>query len=135
MHDKPFVLGGLLVLLALLTFPIWYNRAAGTTSKGPQLVRPAGEKYCVAPVDYMKNYHMELLVQWRDQVVREGKRTWVAFNGASYQMNLTGTCLRCHNNKAEFCDRCHDYAAVKAYCWDCHVDPRQLRKGETYALR
>jgi hypothetical protein len=40
-------------------------------------------------------------------------------------MSLTGTCLTgCHTNKAEFCDRCHNYAAVSVYCWDCHVDPK-----------
>ena len=33
----------------------------------------------------------------------------------------------CHANKAEFCDRCHNYAAVKPYCWDCHIDT----KGES----
>ena len=31
-------------------------------------------------------------------------------------------CLDCHSNTAEFCDRCHDYASVRPYCWHCHND-------------
>jgi hypothetical protein len=37
-------------------------------------------------------------------------------------MSLSNTCLDCHSNKAEFCDRCHNYASVSPYCWDCHID-------------
>jgi hypothetical protein len=40
-------------------------------------------------------------------------------------MSLTRTCLDCHSNKAEFCDRCHTYMAVDPYCWDCHVEPKE----------
>ena len=29
-------------------------------------------------------------------------------------MSLSNTCLDCHSNKAEFCDRCHNYASVTA---------------------
>ena len=35
-----------------------------------------------------------------------------------------GSCMSCHANKDKFCDRCHDYLAVKPYCWDCHVEPQ-----------
>ena len=35
-----------------------------------------------------------------------------------------GSCMSCHSNKDEFCDRCHDYLAVKPYCWECHVEPK-----------
>jgi len=40
-----------------------------------------------------------------------------------FDMSLSNTCLSCHTNKAEFCDKCHGYASVDPYCWDCHVDP------------
>ncbi len=43
---------------------------------------------------------------------------------------LTGTCLTgCHTNKADFCDRCHNYAGVSVYCWECHVDPKLARRS------
>jgi hypothetical protein len=51
-------------------------------------------------------------------------RTFTAFDGKSYTMALTQTCLKCHASKADFCDRCHNYAGVAPYCWDCHIDPK-----------
>ena len=42
--------------------------------------------------------------------------------GKTYNMSLSNTCMDCHDNKAEFCDRCHDYASVRPYCWDCHIE-------------
>jgi hypothetical protein len=35
--------------------------------------------------------------------------------------------MGCHVNKSEFCDRCHDYTAVTPYCWECHVEPREVQ--------
>jgi [DsrC]-trisulfide reductase subunit J len=124
MRDRGMIIGGLLVLLGLLTFPVWYNVAAGTTPKGPEPERPVQEEHCVAPVDTMRASHMKLLVAWRDEVVREGARQFVAFDGKTYDKNLTGTCMRCHTRKADFCDRCHTYAGVAPPCWDCHIDPK-----------
>jgi len=124
MRDRGLIIGGLALFLVLLTFPVWYNLAAGTTSKAPELTRPVDEKNCVAPVAYMRTSHMDLLVTWRDQVVRQHTRSVTAFDGKVYAMSLTQTCLKCHTNKAEFCDRCHTYAGVVPVCWDCHIDPK-----------
>jgi hypothetical protein len=73
---------------------------------------------------------MDLLMTWRDQVVRENVRTFVAPDGKTYAMSLTKTCMKCHASKADFCDKCHDYVAVKPYCWDCHIDPSLVQRSE-----
>lgn len=135
MRDRLWIFAGLAVFLVLITFPVWYNKAAGTTSRGPELKLPAGEKTCVAATAYMRASHMNLLLEWRDQVVRRGSRTWTAPDGKSYEMSLTGTCLKCHSEKEQFCDRCHNYAGVTPYCWECHVDPQIIRKGALNARR
>lgn len=124
MRDREIIIGGLILFLGLITFPVWYNAAAGTTSKGPEPKLPAEEKNCVAPVAYMRISHMELLTTWRDEVVRQHNRKFVAFDGKTHTMSLTQTCMKCHTSKADFCDRCHNYAGVKPYCWDCHIDPK-----------
>ena len=124
MRDRGKILGGLLVFLGMITFPVWYNLAAGTTSKAPDLKMPVQEKNCVAPVEYMRTSHMDLLMAWRDQVVRQNVRTFKAFDGKTYTMGLTQTCMKCHTSRADFCDRCHDYAGVKPYCCDFHIDPK-----------
>jgi hypothetical protein len=129
MRDREFIIGGLLLFLGLVTFPVWYNLASGATPKGPEPERPALEKTCVAPVDYMRAAHMDLLVTWRDEVVREGRRDFVAFDGARHRMNLTQTCMKCHSSKSDFCDRCHTYAGAAPACWDCHVDPKLVARG------
>lgn len=135
MRDRGLIIACLAFFLVLITFPIWYGLAAGTTSKGPDPVLPSSEKFCVAPREYMRNYHMELLMNWREQVVRNDVRTFVSFNRKTYTISLTGTCLGCHTSKADFCDRCHNYAGVNVYCWDCHIDPKLARQGTEYAHR
>jgi len=133
-RDRILIIAGLAAFLALITFPAWYGRAAGTTSRPPDLKLPAKEKQCVAPVSFMRRSHMQFLIQWREEAVRQGTRTYTAADGKVYQVSLTGTCLGCHS-KQDFCDRCHNYAAVKPVCWDCHVDPAQIPKvqSEAYA--
>jgi hypothetical protein len=127
MRDRGVIVGGLALFLVLITFPLWHNLTAGTTSKAPDLKLPVEEKNCVAPVEYMRTSHMELLTTWRDQVVRQDIRTFKAFDGKTYTMGLTQTCLKCHASKADFCDRCHAYAGVAPYCWNCHIDPKQVQ--------
>lgn len=131
MRDQGLIYGGLVAFLGLLTFPAWYNVAAGKTAKPPEVRLPAREKQCVAPAGYMRTSHMALLVNWREEVVRRHTRTFTAFNGKTYDMSLTRTCLSgCHSNKAEFCDRCHNYVGVTGpYCMDCHVDPKLVARS------
>ncbi len=128
MRDRGLIVIGLAFFLILITLPLWYNRAAGTIARAPELALPTGEKNCVAPVEYMRTSHMKLLTDWRDQVVREDARTFRAFDGRTYTKSLTGTCLKCHDDKEKFCDRCHTYAGVTVVCWDCHIDPKSARR-------
>ena len=129
MRDRIWIIAGLLVFLGFITYPVWHDLAAHTTSTPPDLVLPANEKQCVAPVSYMRASHMRLLLDWREQVVRENKSKYVAFNRKVYDMSLTKTCLKCHDQE-KFCVRCHDYAGVRTpYCWNCHLDPAQVKRS------
>ena len=123
MRDRSLILLGLLGFVWLFTFPVWRARAKFSPA-APELKLPAAEKQCVAPTAYMRDSHMQLLVDWREDVVRNNHRQFTAFNGKVYDKSLTRTCLsQCHTNKGEFCDRCHSYAGVSGpYCWDCHID-------------
>jgi hypothetical protein len=132
MRDRLFIYFGLLLFLAFVTFPFTYNLAAGQTSKKPDVQLPKKEKRCVASTAYMKSSHMQLLLQWREDRVRRDIRSYAAFDGTSYPVSLTGTCLtRCHESKEKFCDRCHSYAGVQGpYCMDCHIDPEKAQRSE-----
>jgi hypothetical protein len=129
MRDRSLILAGLLLFLGLITFPIWYNLASGTSSKEPELKLPATEKQCIASKETMRTTHMEMLITWRDQVVRQDKRNMRTEDGRTFEMSLTRTCMKCHDNKEEFCDKCHLYAGVTPYCWDCHIDPKLARRA------
>lgn len=124
MRDRLWIFAGLAVFVALVTTPLWsaHRRTVGIAGV-PNLELPAHATECVAPAAYMRSSHMQLLVQWREDVVRRGDRKYVAFNGRVYDKSLTGTCLGCHN-KEQFCDRCHGYEGVSGpYCWNCHNQP------------
>ena len=101
-------------------------RAIPRLPRPRKLPLPAGERQCVAPVAYMRTSHGDLLLEWRDRVVRAGERVFTAPDGRVRELSLVRTCLACHQ-KAEFCDRCHQYVAVAPECWSCHVDPRSPR--------
>lgn len=123
LYNKQWVVAGLAIFAILATFPFWYNH--GKASAAPELVlteKAKAAENCVRPLDYIRTDHMRLLDTWRDTVVREGIRIYENEEGKRFEMSLSNTCLDCHSNKAEFCDRCHDYASVDPYCYDCHID-------------
>ena len=128
MYDTGKILGGLILFLVALTSPVWYNLASGPAATPPELKLGTQEKNCIEPLAYMKTSHMTLLNSWRDSVIRQGNRIYTAGDGKQYQMSLTRTCLiQCHARKSEFCDKCHAYAAVAPYCWDCHHAPQEKK--------
>ena len=125
MYDSGKIILGLIIFVGLFTSPIWYDLLNGKAAlKQPVLVLPSKEnqKECVADTAYMRSNHMVLLNNWRYEVVREGKRTYVSDHHKNYDMSLTKTCLNCHSNASKFCDQCHNYIGVSPYCWDCHTE-------------
>ena len=136
-YDGKYILIGLLVFVGLATFPVWYDHGKAVAPADPSLNTPviAGMmvKRCILPKEQMITEHMKLLNVWRTQVVRYGKRVYVAPDGEKYAMSLETECFRCHSNKADFCDRCHNYAgldkATDPYCFSCHVVPSEKKPG------
>lgn len=127
MYNGGRILVGVCIFLVLVTFPFW--NAIGRSTAAPELdldtpvIQQLSEKKCVEPAAVMRENHMQLLDDWRNQVVREGNRFYTAADGTEYQMSLQNTCLSCHSNKADFCDQCHDYAGITPDCWTCHLEP------------
>ncbi|MBI5276741.1 MAG: hypothetical protein HY854_09800 [Burkholderiales bacterium] len=110
-------------LAALLLATMLASPAAGEPGRTPKpVIEPAVRgAQCVADPAFMRRNHMDLLKHQRDDTVREGKRL------GSY--SLKG-CIECHASpktgsvaKAEtnFCVSCHQYAAVRIDCFECHA--------------
>lgn len=127
MHNAGKILIGLIIFIVLTSYPIWYAKVSGNTGDMPELEKAAHGDNCILDSIQMREIHMELVNQWRDEVVRDDDRYYHALDGTIYEKSLTRTCLGCHVNKDKFCDRCHNYLAVSPYCWDCHVDPKGVK--------
>jgi hypothetical protein len=129
MYDARKIIPGLALFVGLITFPIWSGQ--GRTGAPPDLkldtpaIQRLADKRCIEPKEAMTADHMQLLDSWRDEVVRNGRREYKAAGGKAYEMSLSHTCLNCHSNKEQFCDRCHDSQGVKPNCWSCHVVPKE----------
>ncbi len=121
MYDKTKVIIGLGMFLAVATLPFWIG--FGDTEPMPEPVIREGLEACVEPKEFMRANHMQLLDEWRDSAVRKSERVYVSSSGKEFEKSLTETCLDCHSNKEEFCDRCHKSVAVEPYCWSCHLVP------------
>ena len=132
MNDKKWIILGLLIFMALFLSPFLYNLVTGAKAEAmPEVVltdKAKAAKQCVMPTEFMRTEHMQLLDEWRLKVVRSGLRDFTNAEGKSFSMSLSNTCMDCHSNKADFCDRCHNYASVNPYCWDCHIENPQGEK-------
>jgi hypothetical protein len=127
MYNGGKILIGLGLFLVLITFPIWYNVANDRAGYSPVLEKAVRGDNCVRDSSWMVANHMDLLNQWRDQVVRENDRFEESTDGTFHEKSLTNTCLNCHENKDQFCDKCHNYLGVDPYCWQCHIVPKEIQ--------
>jgi hypothetical protein len=127
-YNGRLTITGVIIFLLIVLSPIWYNAVTGRTGYVPELKLPADEKQCVESSPYMRANHIELLNLWKETIVRTGERAYKAGDGKTYTISLVGTCMKCHSSKAEFCDRCHNYADVQPKCWDCHVAPKEVKR-------
>ncbi len=124
MSPKAKVALFIVAFCALLILPFAANAGSKTEAPEPSLDTPTinamSDKQCVESTEYMRSSHMQLLDQWRTDVVRGGDTQYVSSTGQVYEKSLDDTCLGCHSNPEEFCDTCHSYSGVTLYCWDCH---------------
>ena len=101
----------------------------GHTSKPVISIENPGK--CIAPAEEMRRNHMEMIKHQRDRTMRAGIRGEPA--------SLNG-CIDCHASKKTgsvlgqdgFCQSCHEYAAVKLDCFECH-QPRSRFKPAAQA--
>jgi hypothetical protein len=130
MYDGWKIIIGIIIFIGIATFPFLYDIGkASVPPPEPKIDTPEiqkmAEKKCIEEKFFMRAEHMVMLNDWRDSVVRDGNRIYIANDDKEYAMSLQNTCMKCHSNKKKFCDECHNYMAVKPYCWDCHIEPKE----------
>ena len=131
LYNGRIIIAGIIVFVIVITFPFWYNRIKSVTQPTLSLETPAilqlKERRCVEDTSFMRTNHMKLIVTWREGVVREGNRFYTTADGRIFEASLSGTCLKCHSNKQQFCDSCHNYVGVKPSCFSCHIIPQEVK--------
>jgi hypothetical protein len=130
-YDLKYILLGLAIFFGLVISPILPNLGKIVAAPSPKLDTPAiqklaeKERQCVMPTPYMRANHMQMLIDWREAVVRNGNREFINPEGKKFTVSLSNTCMECHSNKTQFCDQCHNFVAVTPNCWGCHLDKEQ----------
>jgi hypothetical protein len=134
-YNAKQIIPGLIIFLGLITFPFWFNM--GKAAVPPEIkidtpvIQQMAVKQCILPKLDMRTGHMQLLNEWRTEVVRNGYRIYDAADGKQYTMSLQNECMKCHSNKTQFCDQCHVYAGLQLgsvpYCWTCHIAPKEAK--------
>ena len=118
---KKMLLGCCLLLCAVLV-------NAAESSHVPQpVIEAARGGSCVADPATMRRQHMVMLKHQRDDTLRGGIRTG--------QHSLKA-CIACHASQntnsvtvssSNFCQSCHNYAAVHIDCFECHANQPQAK--------
>ncbi len=95
---------------------------SGASGRVPKPVLEAARGgQCVEDAAYMRRNHMQLLKHQRGDTLRGGIRT------GKYSLK---TCIDCHasastnsvnTSAGDFCQSCHNYAAVSLDCFGCHA--------------
>lgn len=116
---KPAALGAFLLACALPLAHAGNGAQESSRVAKPNVTAEKGEK-CVEDTEFMRRNHMKLLAHQRDETMHEGIRT------KKYSLQ---NCIECHASKKDnsvrgsdnFCQSCHNYAAVKIDCFECHA--------------
>ena len=87
MYDGGKIIGGLVIFVGLVSFPLWYSAAGGEPKTPPNPKKPTSEPACVEDTAFMRASHMDLLDKWRDDVVR-GDYSTKSLVGVQMQMRM-----------------------------------------------
>jgi hypothetical protein len=99
------------------------SAASGAAGRTPKpVVEAARGGQCVEDAAFMRRNHMQLLKHQRVDTLRGGIRT------GKYSLK---ECISCHASQTtnsvnasgdNFCQSCHNYAAVSIDCFGCHAN-------------
>lgn len=80
MYNAKAVIVGIIIFVVLFTSPFWVSML-GSKYSSTGIVLPKNEKECIESTAFMRDQHMRLLNEWRDEALRKENRVYVATNG------------------------------------------------------
>lgn len=87
MYNAKAVIVGIIIFVVLFTSPFWVS-LLGKNYTSTGVVLPKDEKECIENVVFMRDQHMRLLNEWRDEALRNENRIYVASNGKKWAISL-----------------------------------------------
>ena len=117
------LLAALILITGCLGAPVFAGDLGPAIPKATGTPHPEGNLF-------MRINHMKLMVHDRDKTVHLGDRQ------ISYSLKA---CVECHavngsdgqpvavTDEKHFCRVCHDYAAVKVDCFECHNSKPEMK--------
>lgn len=123
--------------LALMVVPALVSATGTLFAADPEefLELPADQDACVRDTEYMRFHHMDLLLEIRDEVQRDGKRRGEIGFSDCYPPEGQAEChlcMDCHDNRIAFCNRCHDAVDLRPDCFGCHYYPESPPDEESH---
>lgn len=123
----------LVIMTSLVVTTVLAKDNQGEGIPMPDIPLGQGET-CIEDTDFMRRNHMDMLTHKRDETTLKGIRD---------KRTSLKECINCHvvlgpDSKAvtiaspqHFCRSCHDYAAVKVDCFQCHASRPDSDYGNT----
>ncbi len=115
---------GLILLLAAI--PAGWADALAPQVAASRVLQPVIETarggQCVEAPAFMRRNHMKLLMHQRDDTLRGGIRTGKYSLKACVACHASQTSQSVNADPSNFCQSCHNYAAVKIDCFECHAN-------------
>lgn len=86
------------------------------------VIEPARGGQCVESPEFMRRNHMLLLKHQRVDTLRGGIRTGKYSLKACIECHASQTTNSVNASETNFCQSCHNYAAVSLDCFGCHAN-------------
>ncbi len=108
-----------IILALIILSPIGYYAVLHAFPQPEPFLEQPDPEYdeCVKETEYMRFYHMDLLLEIRNETMREGKRGEIGLSTGSQN------CRDCHTNRERFCNECHNTVNLYPDCFTCHYYP------------
>jgi hypothetical protein len=127
MSKNRLVALGLILFVLLFTAPFLLNLGKTRAQTEPpallqdaQAMQALADKIGVKNGDEFIEKHRQILSEWKELAVRDGKRIYVTKDGRKIQISLENLA-----SQPQYCSTCHDYVGIETpSCWTCHEEPK-----------
>ena len=128
MNKNRLIALGLILFVLAFTFPVLMslNKPAAQTqppaiAQNEQALQELAQKLGVKNAEEFRAKHKQILAEWKDLAVRDGKRIYISPDGREIPINLENLA-----NQPQYCNDCHNYVGIeKPSCWTCHVEQKE----------